>query len=99
MEQNRQYIAFNVSKEEALAVIEQLEAEPGTKRFIDGLKTAKTFRRAKNGGLLSSEAKYLSARVYSGADDLYDLMATAYNIGYRRGYLQSERNHRKGANL
>ena len=90
---NRHYIELNVSIEGARDAMDQLSADPKIRRFIDGLETATQFRRKHNAGLFTSEAEYLATRVYSGIDDLYDLIAVAYDIGYRRGFHQSERNH------
>ena len=88
----RHYIGLNVSIEDAREVMEQLSAEPKIRRFINGLETATQFRRKHNDGLLTSEAKYLTARVYSGTDDLYDLIAKVYDCAYRRGYKAGQKN-------
>lgn len=90
--ESRHYIGLNVSVEEALEVMDQLSAEPKTKRFIDGLETATQFRRKHNDGLFASEAKYLAARVYSGTCDVYDLIAKVYDCAYRRGYKAGQKN-------
>ena len=92
------YLTFQ-STEQAHVVMDQLKAEPHMKRFIDGLASAKTFRRSKNDGLFTNEAEYLVNAVYAGELDLIDLIDTAYNLGYRRGYQQADRNHRKGARI
>ena len=90
----KHYICHNVYAEDAVNIMAELEADPKIQRFIKTLDEAKRFRKARNYGPYTTECEYMAARVYSGQDQIYELMLDFYNLGFYKGYQAAQRKER-----
>ena len=85
----KHYAVKRIAQKDIEDYITDFEASDRGKRFIKGLKNARTFRYGKdNGGLPCSEFEYLCMLTEK---DIFNGLTGMFSLGYRRGYNKAKK--------